>query len=207
MSNAKPYDTLRPILSEISSIMVGIPGRSKGCLTCRRRKKKVRECSHASERTKRLSCLLYIKPSVIFKCHFARDVSTVGGHVKGTPAILSSSIALDRVSRSGNLLRKRNNYKIRYYARPLPRYHWLQPLLHSREIFHVIRGQPLTAPPSNPVMLQLMKRSLFPHSGNTGSRSKASRPAVSALGCCRHWTSQTLHQPYAYPSKLWPWLD
>lgn len=174
--------------------MVGIAGRSKGCLTCRRRKKKVRMFTLVmqSEPTKRLPCLLYIESSVIFSYHFARDVSTVGGYVRGMPVIQSSSIALDKAMRNGDHLKKRNDHKISYHGRPLPRHCWLHLQFYSREMFHVSRGKSSTACPSNPVMLQLMKRSLFPRSGNTGCHNKASRPAVSALGFNRHWTSQTL---------------
>lgn len=139
-----------------------------------------------------LPCLLCIKPSVIFSYRFARDVSTVGENIRDMPVLPSSSIVPEKVLRSEDHLKKRNEHKISFHGGPLPRPYWLQPHSYSTEIHHVIPRKSLTACPFNPAILQLMKRSSFPRSGNTGSRNKASRQAVSALGFNRHWTSQTL---------------
>lgn len=130
-----------------------------------------------------------------------------GEYVRGMPVIQSSSIALAKVLRNENRLKKQNEHKIRYRGRPLPQYHSPHRQLHSRKSFHVISRQSSTAWSSTPVMPQLMKRNSFPRSGNTIFHNKASRPAVSALGFNKRWTSQTLRQPYAYLSKRWPWPD
>lgn len=144
---------------------------------------------------------------MIFSYHFARHVTKMGGCVRGMLVIQSSSIAPDLVLRNEKRLKKQNDHRVRYHGRPLPQYRSLHPQLHSKGVLDIIRRQSSAACPSNPGMPQLMKPSLFPHSGNSMFPSKASRAAVSALGYNKHWASQTLRQPYAYLSKLWPWPD
>lgn len=70
--------------------------------------------------------------------------------MRGMDVIPSSSIAPDKGLRSGSLLKKPKNQKIKYRGRTFTVYHSMHPRLYRSGKFHVIRKKSSTACLSNP---------------------------------------------------------
>lgn len=83
-------------------IMVGLPGKSKGCHTCRRRKVRVRHPEIPLP-----ECDTDIQVSATFSDQVVRDVSRAVEPVKATNAIPYFSIELLKACREGTDYRKR----------------------------------------------------------------------------------------------------